>query len=139
MNSSHLICMENDERIKEALHMPRKAKRHCSHIGCPRYAIEKNSRCELHQDEVQYARRKPRPAYQTGQDAAWKKIRIGVFKKHGIPESEWRNYVVDHRPPYDPSVEPDHLKYTLVPMTRAEHSKKTNRHDGGWGNQKKPF
>ena len=69
--------------------MPYKAKRHCGHIGCPRYALEGSSRCELHQDEVKYGRRKPRPAYQKGQDRGWKKLRIKILKDHGIPESEW--------------------------------------------------
>ncbi|OQY32040.1 MAG: hypothetical protein B6241_12500 [Spirochaetaceae bacterium 4572_59] len=117
--------------------MPRKAKRPCSHVGCPRYATEGSSRCEIHQTEVQYKRRKPRPSYLWNSDSEWKRIRIETLKAHNIPESQWKDYVIDHRPPYDPRVEPDHRNYTLVPMTRGEHSKKTNRYDGGWGNRKK--
>jgi len=117
--------------------MPRRAKRPCSHIGCPHLAVEGNSRCEIHKNEVQYARRKPRPAYQRGHDQEWKRIRIEVLKQYGIPPEDWRKYVIDHRPPYDAEVEPNHRCYTLVPMLRGKHSTKTNKYDGGWGNEKK--
>jgi hypothetical protein len=41
----------------------------------------------------------------------------------------WPEYDVDHNPPYNPDIEPDHRKYTLVPMLRSDHSRKTVRED----------
>lgn len=63
----------------------------------------------------------------------WRRIRAEVLRAHGVPRDEWPQWDVDHRPAYDPAVEPDHLKYTLVPMRHAEHSKKTARFDGAFG------
>lgn len=56
----------------------------------------------------------------------------------GIPEDQWRLYDVDHNPPYDPSREPNHWAYSLVPRLHADHSRKTAAHDGGFGNRVKP-
>jgi len=114
--------------------MPRRANRPCRSIGCPGLALPGSSYCEEHKSLGIYKRKKLRPAYQRGHDQEWKRIRIEVLKKYGIPEEEWVKYVIDHRPPYDPAVEPNHRCYTLIPMLRGEHSVKTNRYDGGWGN-----
>jgi len=71
-----------------------------------------------------------------GYDSRWKRIRIQVLNAHGIPSADWHLWDVDHSPAYDASIEPDHLKYTLTPCLHAEHSSKTARQDGGFGNRK---
>lgn len=57
-----------------------------------------------------------------------------MLSAYGVPPREWHLYDVDHRPKYDAAREPDHRKYELVPMLRGEHSRKTARKDGGFGN-----
>lgn len=92
-------------------------------------------------------RRQPRrradtrpPSSQRGYNAEWRKVRAEVLRSAGIPRDQWRLYAVDHRPPYDPEVEPDHRKYNLVPMRKEEHNRKTatfdqqneRDHNGRW-------
>jgi hypothetical protein len=73
------------------------------------------------------------PAHVRGYGRAWRKVRAEVLRAAGIPEGEWHNYVVDHRPRYNPTLEPDHWKYELVPMLRSSHSSKTASQDGAFG------
>lgn len=76
---------------------------------------------------------------QRGYGREWReKIRPRVLRAHGIPKADWPKYDIDHRPAYAPEVEPDHNKYELVPMLRSEHSRKTSRFDGGFGNGRGP-
>jgi hypothetical protein len=67
---------------------------------------------------------RPSPS-RRGYGRVWRKIRQRVLDNYGIPREEQHRYDVDHRPPYDPEVEANHLAYDLVPMLRAEHSRKT--------------
>jgi hypothetical protein len=60
-----------------------------------------------------------------------------VLRAHGIPKEKWSLYAVDHNPPYNPAVEPDHEKYTLIPRLITEHNRKTASEDGGFGNRKR--
>lgn len=69
----------------------------------------------------------------------WRRIRSEVLAAHGIPRDQWHRYHVDHRPAYDPAIEPDHRKYDLVPMLAEEHNRKTAREDGGFGNSRPDF
>jgi len=64
-----------------------------------------------------------------GYDNEWKKIREDVLRQHGIPESEWPNYDIDHRPTYNQAIEPDHRRYQLTPLLHGEHSQKTALED----------
>lgn len=66
---------------------------------------------------------------QRGYGYAWRKIRAEVLTSYGIAQADWNKYVVDHRPPYNPTVEPNHRKYTLVPMLKQDHSRKTSKYD----------
>lgn len=59
----------------------------------------------------------------------WRRIREAVLRQAGIPREEWHRYAVDHRPPYNPDVEPNHWAYTLVPMLVEEHNRKTATED----------
>jgi hypothetical protein len=52
-----------------------------------------------------------------------------VLRDHGIPQDQWPLYAVDHNPPYNPEVEPDHSKYKLVPRLIEDHNSKTARED----------
>jgi hypothetical protein len=64
-----------------------------------------------------------------GYGNTWRKIRENVLYKNGIPRDQWPLYDVDHNPPYDPSIEPDHSRYLLIPRLHAEHSSKTATED----------
>lgn len=71
-----------------------------------------------------------------GYGAEWRRIRKRVLQEAGIPRDQWSLYDVDHRPAYNPDIEPDHNKYTLVPMLHADHSKKTAKENNGYGNNR---
>lgn len=60
-----------------------------------------------------------------GYDRTWHKLREQILIRHGIPRARWHLYDVDHDPPYNPEVEPDHRKYRLTPMLHSEHSRKS--------------
>jgi hypothetical protein len=75
-------------------------------------------------------------AHARGYDATWQRIRIIVLSRAGIPREDWHLWDVDHDPPYNPEIEPDHLKYRLTPHPHGDHSSKTARDDGGFGNEK---
>lgn len=64
-----------------------------------------------------------------GYDGRWRKIRARVLEAAGIPKEAWHLYAVDHNPPYDQAVDPDHTHYELVPRLIAEHNRKTARED----------
>ena len=64
-----------------------------------------------------------------GYDHTWRKIRESVLRDAGIPEDQWPLYDVDHNPPYNPSIEPDHTAYTLIPRLKSSHSHKTATED----------
>lgn len=64
-----------------------------------------------------------------GYGNTWRKVRVEVLRNNNIPKEQWPLYDVDHNPPYNPSVEPNHRKYTLIPRLHADHSKKTANHD----------
>jgi len=64
-----------------------------------------------------------------GYGGTWRKIREEVLQGSGIPRHLWPEYDVDHNPPYNPEIEPDHRKYVLVPRLRSEHSRKTATED----------
>jgi len=59
----------------------------------------------------------------------WRKIRARVLIAYGIPKEAWSKYDVDHNPPYNPEIEPDHRMYTLIPRLHADHSRKTAQED----------
>lgn len=72
-----------------------------------------------------------------GYNSQWRKVRAEVLRAYGIPRDLWSLYDVDHRPPYNPTVEPDHRKYELVPMLHADHSRKTATEDGAFGHRRR--
>jgi len=64
-----------------------------------------------------------------GYGHGWRKTRAAVLRKHGIPRDQWHLYDVDHNPPYNPTVEPNHSAYTLIPRLKSAHSSKTATED----------
>ncbi|MCF7944717.1 MAG: hypothetical protein K9L75_04195 [Spirochaetia bacterium] len=80
------------------------------------------SSCRTHEDTRE-------PAHKRGYDAVWRKIRKQVLREFGIPKDQWHLYAVDHNPPYNKEVEPDHTKYTLIPRLIIEHNRKTAKQD----------
>jgi 5-methylcytosine-specific restriction protein A len=118
--------------------MPKKPPMPCKYPMCPRVAVT-GGYCEQHARFAEQQRKPDRrlPSSQRGYNVAWRRIRARVLREAGIPESMWSLYAVDHNPPYDPEVEPDHEKYTLIPRLIADHNRKTAREDGGFGNPRK--
>lgn len=117
--------------------MPRKIKRPCKHPFCPNLTANENGYCNSHQSDYKSFRSKDtRPSRsRRGYNWYWYKvIRPKVLKNYGIPKENWHLYDVDHEPPYNPDIESDHEKYTLIPRLRSEHSRKTAKFDGGFGN-----
>ena len=62
-------------------------------------------------------------------DQSWRKVREQVLTDARIPRTMWSLYDVDHNPPYNPAIEPDHRRYQLIPRLHADHSRKTARED----------
>lgn len=116
--------------------VPTKQARLCRVPSCPNLTTDKTGYCPAHAHlYVPFARRQDsRPsAARRGYDRAWHIVRAEVLRAHGIPPSEWHRYDVDHNPPYNALVEPDHRKYKLVPRLHGDHSRKTSRENRGWG------
>lgn len=117
--------------------MPKKPKSPCKVPFCPGFAVA-GGYCEAHSYITEQAKADRRaPSSRRGYGAAWRKVRARVLRAAGIPQEQWHLYAVDHNPPYNPEVEPDHEKYTLIPKLISEHNRKTAREDGGFGNRKK--
>ncbi len=117
--------------------MPRRSKKYCIYPGCPGYALPGKDYCAKHVPERKRSvDSRPSPS-KRGYGRQWRKIRERVLREYGIPKEHWHLYDVDHEPPYDPDVEPDHTRYTLTPRLHAEHSRKTAKYDGGFGNTKR--
>lgn len=119
--------------------LPQHALRPCRHPRCPSTTRDPSGYCDAHRQESP-ARRAPdtrAPASRRGYGAEWRRIRAEVLTAHGIPRDQWSRYHVDHRPAYNPDVEPDHRKYQLVPMLAADHNRKTAQEDGGFGHRRR--
>ncbi len=113
--------------------MPSKPLRPCNHPHCQKLAA--STYCPDHQPERP---KDDRPSLYSPQryGREWPKIRRIVLLQHGIPEAEHHLWNVDHTPRYDKAIEPDHWKYQLTPMLKSDHSRKTARIDGGFGNKR---
>lgn len=116
--------------------MPKRSKKYCVYPGCLGYALPGKNYCEKHvRKTVRTKDTRPSPS-KRGYGRQWQKIRERVLREYGIPKERWYLYDVDHEPPYDPAVEPDHTKYLLTPRLHAEHSRKTAKYDGGFGRKR---
>lgn len=118
--------------------MPTRSKSVCKYPHCPQYAVDTGAYCAEHRGETRAPDNRP-SSFLRGYDSAWKKAREWALSRAGIPREAWPLYDVDHRPAYDREKEPDHFKYELIPMLKAEHSRKTVKFDGGFGNEPSPF
>ena len=79
---------------------------------------------------MQPERKDTRPSSsKRGYGSAWRRLRARILREAGIPRDQWSLYAIDHRPPYNPEVEPDHTKYELTPMLKSEHNRKTANAD----------
>lgn len=104
----------------------------CGHPLCPSVIPMGDRLCIVHLGMLPIDLRPS--SGQRGYDSRWRRIRAQVLTAHGIPSRDWHLYDIDHDPPYDAEREPDHLKYKLTPRLHGEHSSKTAREDGGFGN-----
>ncbi|MPL66026.1 hypothetical protein SDC9_11694 [bioreactor metagenome] len=118
--------------------MPYKPARPCKYPMCPGLTHDPSGYCDDHA-LLRTQARKPdirRSASHRGYGDGWRKIRERVLVTTGIPSERWPEYDIDHMPRYNPAIEPDHEKYTLIPRLRGEHSRKTIKEDGGYGRKK---
>jgi hypothetical protein len=115
--------------------MPIRPKGPCRVPTCP--GLEQaHGFCERHQGLYSPpVDRRGRTSH--GYGHGWARIRREVLRAHGIPEAEFHLWDLDHRPPYNPKIEPDHRRYDLVPMRHGTHSTKTARQDGAFGNPRR--
>ena len=108
------------------------AGRPCGHPRCPRVTLD--GWCDEHRPPRDRRHEADRPSSAArGYGRQWRRVREEVLARAGIPRERWPAYDVDHSPPYDPAVEPDHRRYQLTPRLHAEHSRKTAQRDGGFG------
>lgn len=110
--------------------MPTKPARPCRYPRCPGLSADVSGYCPAHVHLYKPFTRSDtqRPsASSRGYNRSWQSIRARVLAEHNIPKVDWPRYDVDHNPPYDSKVEPDHTKYTLIPRLHADHSRKTIR------------
>jgi hypothetical protein len=115
----------------------------CRAPACRRLAVDGTSYCLEHaylQQESAKPKHDSRPSpSRRGYGTNWRKIRERILASSGIPREQWRRYDIDHNPPYNPAVEPDHNKYTLIPRLHGDHSRKTIREDGGFGHKARGY
>lgn len=118
--------------------MPFKPARQCRIPYCPNLTRDASGFCDVHAEHRGFKRALDNRPSSTarGYGREWHKIRIEVLKKAGISPDLWPQYDVDHNPRYNPQIESDHRKYTLIPRLRGDHSRKTNREDGGYGHDR---
>jgi 5-methylcytosine-specific restriction protein A len=112
--------------------MPYKPARPCRFIGCAKTTTAKTGYCESHARLWRpYERPRGRDARpgsaKRGYNGEWQRIRAETLAAFGLPKQDWHLYDVHHDPAYNPAVEPDHRKYRLTPLLRADHSRETNR------------
>ncbi|MEN6491810.1 MAG: hypothetical protein ABFC85_07440 [Rectinema sp.] len=113
--------------------MPYAPARACRYQRCPMLTRDPSGYCEAHRHKARAFHQESAVHRSPGGYGNWRRIREQVLRAHGIPESDWHLYDIDHDPVYDPAREPDHTKYKLTPMLHAGHSQKTVRHDHGFG------
>jgi hypothetical protein len=115
--------------LKRIMQVPYKPPRPCRFAGCVNTTTAKTGYCDKHAHLYKpfvYPDKGRPPASRRGYDGAWAKIRAAVLRQHGIPRQDWKLYDVHHNPPYNPDAEPDHLRYALIPVLHAEHTRLTN-------------
>lgn len=100
--------------------MPIAPRSPCRVSTCPALASY-HGYCDRHKEQAP----KGKGSTERGYGYKWQQVRIGVLREAGIPRELWPDYDVDHNPPYDALIEPDHNKYTLIPRLHTEHSVKT--------------
>lgn len=115
--------------------MPYKPARQCRIPFCPNLTHDPSGFCDVHADHrgIQRGIERRPSSSRRGYDHEWRKIREEVLTTAGIPREQWPLYDIDHKPCYDPSIDPDHRHYTLTPRLHGDHSRKTIREDGGLG------
>lgn len=113
------------------------AKKICIAPRCGKVFTGPGKYCDKHKPDHKKRWDKMRGnSAKRGYGHEWRKIRIEVLKANNVPIELWPEYDVDHNPPYNPDVESNHRMYTLIPRLRSDHSKKTAKEDGGFGNKK---
>lgn len=120
--------------------MPYKPAKPCRQQRCPNLTTSPSGYCKAHESLVPSLRKPDNrsPERQRHYGREWRGIRAEVLMDNGIPRADWPKWDVDHNPKYNPAIEPDHRKYTLIPRLHADHSVKTVREDGGFGRRMKP-
>ncbi|MEV0586338.1 HNH endonuclease signature motif containing protein [Nonomuraea sp. NPDC050310] len=116
--------------------MPKRAPRRCTAAGCPNHATD--GRCPQHRHPPRRTQGKPRPSsYQQGYDAAWAELSKRIRRQRPICETPRCS---------EPSKHVDHIdgdntnneEWNLQALCHPCHSRKTAKHDGGFGNPRTP-
>jgi len=119
--------------------VPFKPARQCRIPYCPNLTHDASGFCDVHAEHrgIKRGIENRASSVRRGYGREWQKIRAEVLTKAGISPALWPLYDVDHRPAYNPSIEPDHRKYTLTPRLHGNHSRKTIIEDGGLGHARR--
>lgn len=115
--------------------MPSRARRRCTASGCPEWATD-TGRCEAHIIPRPKPKPKPRPSPgELGYDWEWTKKSKAYRRDHPTCETPFcgrPSACTDHVDGDRTNWETTNLQALCWPC----HSRKTARHDGGFGNTK---
>lgn len=103
--------------------MPWRTRKPCSWPGCSE--LTSGSYCAGHSRQAPKQQDRRPSSSVRGYGRTWRRVRERTLRAHGIPPDRWPLYAVDHNPPYDPEIDPNHNHYTLIPRLIAEHNRKT--------------
>ena len=123
--------------------MPNKAKKPCSHFGCPNLTTERY--CEAHKKDSQSYDRYRGSAKERGYDSRWRRYRDAFLKAHPVCECDeckangWVKpaTVVDHIIPHKGDTVLFWDPKNHQAMYKPHHDAKTAREDGGFNNPRK--
>jgi 5-methylcytosine-specific restriction enzyme A len=120
--------------------MPRVPKI-CGEPGCPDLCVEGFTRCESH---GRGRRQAIASSTDRGYGREWLRVRAAFLRDH--PRCVWcggRAVTVDHIVPRPRGARIDKERWdhpsNLQAMCLRDHGRKTARHDGGYGNPKRPM
>lgn len=117
--------------------MPTRAPRRCTSAGCPLQAVH-DGRCGHHPHPPRRSTQAPRPSsYQQGYDAAWVKISKRIRLQRPVCETPTCGAPSEHVDHIDGD-NTNHEEWNLQALCHSCHSRKTARHDGGFGNPRTP-
>ncbi|MFF0867643.1 HNH endonuclease signature motif containing protein [Nonomuraea sp. NPDC003560] len=117
--------------------MPERAPRRCTAAGCPADA-EYGGRCATHRHPARRGKARPRPSsHAQGYTRTWRAISERIRRERPwceVPSCGNPSAHVDHIDGDKTNNEEWNLQALCIPC----HSRKTVKHDGGFGNERTP-